>query len=298
MNVPDANRSYSKPPLGQSDHNMVHLVPTYKQKLKQSKPVTRMVKTWSDDCITELQACFDCTDWDLLMDGGLENNVDTVSEYIKFCEDMIVPQKQVKCFPNNKPCVTKDLKETLNKKKAALSRDDRGDIRDVSHELQSAIRSCKDTFKCKLEAKFQSNNTRDAWRALKQITGFGLKSQGVGSNDDSGFANELNQFYSRFDNQDFSTERETIHRDISSDISDCPSVIVSEDSVRKCLKNINPNKARGPDGIAGRVLKECSSVLAPVFRELPNLSRHTQSTVRMEDLQHHPTAEEAPTGLL
>ena len=33
--------------------------------------------------------------------------------------------------------------------------------------------------------------------------------------------------------------------------------------VEKLLGNINPNKAKGPDEIHGRVLKECKNVIAP-----------------------------------
>ncbi len=48
--------------LGLSDHCLVHLIPTYRQKLKSSKPVLRTVKRWTNEAEQDLKACFDLTD--------------------------------------------------------------------------------------------------------------------------------------------------------------------------------------------------------------------------------------------
>lgn len=40
-----------------------------------------------------------------------------VTSYISFCVDNIIPSKTVSIYPNNKPCITNELKEILNKKK-------------------------------------------------------------------------------------------------------------------------------------------------------------------------------------
>ena len=44
------------------------------------------------------------------------------------------------------------------------------------------------------------------------------------------------------------------------------------DEVLKALKNIYPSKACGPDQIPGRVLRECSSAIAPSQTRLINIS--------------------------
>ena len=44
----------------------------------------------------------------------LDEMVDGVSDYIRFCEDSMIPTKTVKVFANNNPWVTKELKELLN----------------------------------------------------------------------------------------------------------------------------------------------------------------------------------------
>ncbi|KAK3520977.1 hypothetical protein QTP86_031267 [Hemibagrus guttatus] len=79
--------------LGQSDHIMVHLIPAYRQKLKLCKPVVRTSKKWTSEAVGELQGCLDCTDWDVFRSttNSLDEYTDTVSSYIYFCEDSIIP---------------------------------------------------------------------------------------------------------------------------------------------------------------------------------------------------------------
>ncbi len=45
--------------LGLSDHCLVNLKPTYRQKLKAAKPVIRTVKRWTNEAEQDLKACFD-----------------------------------------------------------------------------------------------------------------------------------------------------------------------------------------------------------------------------------------------
>ena len=94
-----------------SDHNMVQLTPLYKQKSKCSKPAIRSVKTWSHEAMETLNGCFECTDWSVFLeDGGtLDEAMDVIPSYIKFCTDVCLETK-VKLFPNTKPWVTKELK--------------------------------------------------------------------------------------------------------------------------------------------------------------------------------------------
>ena len=63
--------------------------------------------------MSEFQGCFDCTDWDALIGASESVNeaTDVISSYIYFCEGMLIPTKMVKIFPNNKPWITKALKE-------------------------------------------------------------------------------------------------------------------------------------------------------------------------------------------
>ncbi len=60
--IKDAYHSVPQAALGLSDHCLVHLIPTYRQKLKSAKPVLRTVKRWTNAAEQDLKACFDLTD--------------------------------------------------------------------------------------------------------------------------------------------------------------------------------------------------------------------------------------------
>ena len=49
-------------------------------------------------------------------------------------------------------------------------------------------------------------------------------------------------------------------------------ITVTEEGVIKLLQGLNPNKATGPDGIPGRVLRECATSLTPFVTALFNQS--------------------------
>ena len=64
-NIPNAYKSAQKVLIRTSDHNAVHLIPSYRQKLKTGKIVSKEVCAWSGDVAKQLQGCFECTDWDM-----------------------------------------------------------------------------------------------------------------------------------------------------------------------------------------------------------------------------------------
>ena len=116
--VPNPYRSIPKPPIGDIDHNTVHLVPIYRCVLKRAKCVERLVKVSDGDRVARLQGCFDCTNWDVFRDScdSLDELTDVVTSYVSFCVDTVIPLKKSKVFPNNKPWVSKHLKKVLNEK--------------------------------------------------------------------------------------------------------------------------------------------------------------------------------------
>ena len=122
-NIKDAYKSIPLPPLGRSDHNLVHLTPGYIPLVNRQPPTKKYIRKWSDEASMALKDCFDSTDWEVLYSPHRED-VDSmttcVTDDINFCVDNTVPVKRVRCFPNNKPWVTPDLKNLLNLKKRLL----------------------------------------------------------------------------------------------------------------------------------------------------------------------------------
>ncbi len=267
-NVTDSYTVKPKSPLGNSDHNMLHCIPHYKPKYKAIKPSVINVNKWDDTTIDNLRGCFDCTIWDTLFDENedLDWNTNVITEYINFCVESHVISKEVKCFSNNKPWITSELKDLINEKKRAVASKDKCELRKIQNKLMSAIKDAKSRYKDKVEKLFDTNDTRNAWKGLKTLSGFNLKKSHLPDVEDNQvFANELNDFYARFDVHNFEVERDELVQTLKQNSDE--KIIIDVNDVNKTLSKINSRKAAGPDHLSGKVLKECRLQLcSPICR--------------------------------
>ena len=96
----------------------------------------KTVNVWSVDNVETLKGCFMCTDWELFTQDNPDINTATYSatDYVKFCTEIVIPKKTVKCFPNNKPYITKEIKDCILRKKLAFARKDRQEVKWVQKE--------------------------------------------------------------------------------------------------------------------------------------------------------------------
>lgn len=103
-------------PPGSADLHTIPLAPAYTPVITRMEKVVKNAKQWTPDYIATLQGC-ESTDWNnfLPSSSNIIEQVDTVSSHITFFVDNIIPTKKVTIFPNNKPWITKELKEILNK---------------------------------------------------------------------------------------------------------------------------------------------------------------------------------------
>ena len=211
-NVKNAYRSISKQPIGSSDHNTVHLITVYRKKVKTGKVSVREVKQWTTDAVEELRGCMECTDWDVFFSPGdsLDHTATVISDYIAFCEDMIIPKKLVKSFPNSKPWITKELKKkTVSQKRDAYLKKDSEEGKRIQTELKRHIRDAKAEYKDNIELQFKGGNMRDAWRGLKTLAGQTqpqAKDSVSSLSEQTDRAVKCNDFYYRFDRFDFTTK--------------------------------------------------------------------------------------------
>ena len=109
-NIKDAYISSSLPPLGRSDHNLVHLKPCYVPLVKRKPTTTRTVRRWSEEAHEALQGCIELTDWPALCEPYGEDTDglrECIMDYINFCVDCSVPAWTVTCYINNKLWITK-----------------------------------------------------------------------------------------------------------------------------------------------------------------------------------------------
>ncbi|KAK3522364.1 hypothetical protein QTP86_007648 [Hemibagrus guttatus] len=139
--ISGAYRAVPRAALGQSDHIMVHLIPEYRQKLKLCKPVVRTSKKWTSEAVGELQGCLDCTDWDVFRSttNSLDEYTDTVSSYIYFCEDSIIPTCTRVSYNNDKPWFTAKLTRLRSEKEAAFRSGDRGKYKEAKYRFSEEL---------------------------------------------------------------------------------------------------------------------------------------------------------------
>ena len=109
-------------------------------------------------------------------------------------------------------------------------------------------------------------NTKQAFAHLKKMSGRLDRLSVPSTTDPLKFASDLNLFYNRFDSHDFSIECESL---LAAGPLPVPGDIdISTVDVTNQFKKCKANKAPGPDGIPGRLLKECAIELGPVFQPL------------------------------
>ena len=268
-NMKHSYKCQKLPPIGDSDHNMLCMLSTYRPKLKSIKPVTKTVKSWTRENIESLKACFEWTNWEVFMnnDDSLDNITDVISSYISFCADSVVTSRTVKIYGNSKPWVNKDLRQKFKEKSVALRTGNKEQLKVIQAEIDQSVKLCKKLYKDKIENQFKSNDTKQAWRGLETITGYSTK-KSPNINVD---INELNKFYARFDDP-------KVIREFPEDNSreDTDVVVFSPEEVCKQFRSVNPRKAAGPDGVSSSVIKNCAEQLSRVFCGLYNraLSEH------------------------
>ena len=115
-NAKQAYRCKSMAPIGSSDHNMLYMLPKYRNKLKQTKPAVMERTIYDEDRINKLNACLELTDWDMFIQScgdDINELTDVVTSYISFCENINLSKKSIKQYPNNKPWIDATLRKCV-----------------------------------------------------------------------------------------------------------------------------------------------------------------------------------------
>ena len=93
--------------------------------------------------------------------------------------------------------------------------------------------------------------------------------------DKQKYVEELNNFYARFDSFDFSDKINIIKNDLSNSANDFNTLKIEEHEVLISFNCLKTNKACGPDGLTGRVLKSCARELSFIYTYIFNMSLST-----------------------
>lgn len=269
-NIKHAYRATPLPHLGQSDHLSLLLSPAYTPLRRSATPTTKTVTIWPDDALSKLQDCFRQTDWDLFEHQELETFTGTVLDYIKFCIGNVTVDKNIRVFPNQKPWMTNQVRILLRARDAAFRSGDRALYRAARANLKSGIKEAKADHKRSIESHLSSNNTREVWQGIQDITNYRGRDATTGDLS-APLAEELNCFFARFEtSQQQHSSAPALPPSLPGSCT--TSLSVREHDVRRMLLAVNPKKAVGPDGVPGKVLRACAHQLAHIFTRIFNLS--------------------------
>ncbi|XP_034446020.1 uncharacterized protein LOC117764401 isoform X1 [Hippoglossus hippoglossus] len=190
----DAYKALPRPPFGKSDHVSVLLLPSYRQKLKRDRPVTRTIQRWTDQSDSALRDCFSITEWCVFQDDNINTYTDAVICYISKCIDDVVPRITVRSFPNQKPWINGDIHAKLKARTDAYISGDLEEYRKSRYALRSAISSAKRHYRDKVESHYKGSNTRNMWAGLKTISDYKAKTSSADVVSAS-LPEDLNTFY-------------------------------------------------------------------------------------------------------
>ena len=218
-----------------SDHNMINMQPIYRRNLTHSKPQEKEITRLTEESLESLNASFDITDWDMFINNAedIDDLVDTVTDYIKFNTQMILPTKTLKQYPNNKPWINVTLRKLIVEKHNAFKTGD-GNYREKQNEVDKAIERAKSEYKDKVEENFKTNKMKDAWKGLKLLTGQKESKKASSLTSTPGSADRLNKFYSRFDNIDYSNNHLSQKAELDKLVKDEAKIEITE---KKCTRS-------------------------------------------------------------
>lgn len=116
----------------------------------------------------ELKGCFLCTDWDIFFEEtGIDSAAESITEYISFSVDSIIPQKTVKRYPNNKPYITEGIRECIRRKRAAFISGDLAGVCDAQKCLNFQMREARCRFKEWAEQDLSTSNIKKLWNSIR-----------------------------------------------------------------------------------------------------------------------------------
>lgn len=261
-NIKLGYRAKQLPHLGQSDHLSLLLIPAYAPLRKSTPIITKTVTTWPEGASQQLQDCLDRTNWEVFSHQDLEMFTGSVLGYIQHCIATVTVEKLIRVYPNQKPWMTRDVQRLLRARNIAFRSGDQALYSAARADLRRGIKGAKSEYRRRIEAHLESNNSRQVWQGIQQLTNY--KSTSGPAEGEASLAEELNNFFARFEVE--SPEAATPLPTVPSNFS------LTEHEVRRTLRAVDSRKAAGPDGVPGRVLKDCADQLAGIFTRIFNQS--------------------------
>ena len=139
----------------------------------------------------------------------------------------------------------------------------------MQKELNTKLREEKRHYKDKMEKHFNCMNNK-TWDTMKSAININCTRKPIHTSNEQAFADEMNDFYRRFDTQDSSSRCDSVLGDVF--VSNADRLEIYVDVVTKAFQHVYSRKATGPDGISAFLLKTFAEELAPAWCPIFQLS--------------------------
>ena len=205
------------------------------------------------------------------MNGGIDESADILSNYINFTIETNSASKEVWLNHNNKPWLTKDIKNEIKQRWLAKSQvNDKDHYKAINKSVNDLIASAKAEYKAKTLDKM-SSNIKSAWDGIKSMSHLNKRTAEISSTvsrkELPTLADDLNKFYLRFEHPR-PTPTPVGDSYIEDDVSGLPLFSINE--VYAALKRCKPRKASGPDGVPAKIINACAYELAEPLQQIFN----------------------------
>lgn len=169
------------------------------------------------------------------------------------CEEVLLSLKvSVSIHSNQKAWMNAEVYSLLQTRDSAFWDGDITTISTARTNLTIGIKSIKHTYALKVQGHFSSNDPRSMWKGIKHIADYKKR-----DSSDPNLHDALN-------NSCFENLNTTTHTKFTL-LPDEPVCSVTAAEVRSTLQQVIPRKATRPDGISGRVLKDCAHQLTEIL---------------------------------
>lgn len=167
-NIKDAYAARIRPPLSNSDHNTIQLIPIFKPVIKRSKLVFKTISVWKEEHKEKLSGCLFSTNWDIFYeDNDAHFAAEAITGYIHFCVDNIILKKTIKKYPDSKDYITPDIKKCIQRKKEAFRNKDPVGLRKAHRELKGKLKVAREQHSTRVREVYSSKSPKEIWDSIK-----------------------------------------------------------------------------------------------------------------------------------
>ena len=283
--IPGSVISTLHPPLGKSDHAVV--VTDFEVAPSCDRPSKRTVWRYQHADWPRLRAFFRSTNWVLTDDNSIDVSCVKLTQKIKEGMQIFIPSKTLKLRQGDPAWWSPECQEAVDRKQRAWRRHrsspNNAHLRlaysMATGEAANCLHRAKQAHTTSIRRKIREGalSSRQWWTTVKRAGGQGHRSadipvlrasNGTEHTTCSEKAEAFGQYFSaKCSLGDNDLQANSLPPVRPRSQAQLRNVHFRPSTVERKLRQLHPAKATGPDGIPGRVLRQCSKELAvPVSR--------------------------------